>query len=97
MTDLTSAVAALRRPRLLIHAARNGLADYDRERDLRRLTRQPQALAPDQALRRLMDEEGRVEAHRRDGVACYSMTRHIELLIALMAEAAALGQSHRPV
>ena len=44
-----------------------------------------------------MDEEGRVEAHRRDGVACYSMTRHIELLIALMAEAAALGQSHRPV
>ena len=96
MTDLTAAIAALRRPRLLIHAARNGLADYNRCRDLRRLTRLPQTPSPDRALRHLLAEEDRIEETRRAGDASYSMTRHIELLIAMMAEAAALRRDETP-
>ncbi len=88
--DPLSVIAALRRPRLLIRAARAGLGDYDRTRDLRRLVRTTEVPGPDAALRRLLDEEGRLEATRQAGDASYSMTRHVDVMIAVMAEAATL-------
>ncbi|MES2846422.1 MAG: DUF6477 family protein [Pseudomonadota bacterium] len=84
MTDIRTRTDALRRPRLLIRAARFGLSDYSRDRDLRRLIH---AIPPtEQALPRLMVEEEHLEDTRRAGDAAYSVTRHIEVLIALMAE-----------
>ncbi|MEO8243140.1 MAG: DUF6477 family protein, partial [bacterium] len=84
MSDFRTLLANLRRPQLLIRAARCGLTDYRRERDLRRLLHaQP---TPDRAIRQLLSEEERMEAIRQSGEASYSVTRHIELLIALMAE-----------
>jgi len=60
------------------------LADYRRDRDLRRLIDgQP---SPDRAVRRLLSEEERLEATRQAGEAGYSVARHIEVLIALMSE-----------
>jgi hypothetical protein len=60
------------------------LADYRRDRDLRRLLdSQP---SPDRAVRRLLSEEEDLEAIRLSGAANYSVTRHIEVLIALMSE-----------
>jgi hypothetical protein len=38
-------------------------------------------------VRRLISEEERLEMIRCSGDAAYSLTRHIEVLIALMAEA----------
>jgi hypothetical protein len=87
MTDLMTLVTGLRRPRLLVRAARAGLADYNRARDLGRVMRAAGAPAPDRALRVLLAEEERVEAIRQAGDASYSFARHIELLIAMMAEA----------
>lgn len=87
MTDLVQAVATLRRPQLMIRAARAGLGDYDRARDLKRLMRVPAAPPPARALSMLLDEEGRIEATRQKGCATYSFARHIDLLIAMMAEA----------
>lgn len=86
MTDLMTLVRDLRRPRLLVRAARAGLTEYSRARDLRRLMRVSQAPAPERALSELLAEEERVEATRRAGDASYSFVRHIELLIAMMAE-----------
>ena len=84
MTDFRSLLAELRRPQLLIRAARCGLVDYRRDRDLRRILHaQP---APDRALHRLLGEEERMEAIRQSGEASYSVVQHIEILIALMAE-----------
>lgn len=84
MTDFRALIADLRRPQLLIRAARCGLADYRRDRDLRRiLDAQP---SPDRAVRRLLTEEERLEETRVAGEASYSVTRHIEVLIALMSE-----------
>ena len=84
MTDFRAILADLRRPQLLIRAARCGLADYRRDRDLRRLLdAQP---SPDRAVRRLLSEEEILEATRKSGAAGYSVARHIEVLIALMAE-----------
>jgi hypothetical protein len=41
---------------------------------------------PAVALRRLIDEEAMAEMRRQTGDAGYSLTRHVDLLIALMAE-----------
>ncbi|MFC5738096.1 DUF6477 family protein [Sinirhodobacter huangdaonensis] len=87
MTDLHDSIATLRRPRLLIRAARCGQGEYNRARDLKRLMRLAEAPPPEAALRALIAEEAVLEAHRREGCAQYSLARHIELLIAMMAEA----------
>lgn len=95
MTDFRTLLAQLRRPRLLIRAARFGIVDYRRERDLRRLVEAP--LPPDRALPRLIDEEERLEHSRREGRADYSVARHIEVLIALMAEVRLLPRGPQAV
>ena len=51
MTDLRSLLASLQRPRLLIRAARHGLVDYRRDRDLRRLIGSCGAASPDVSVR----------------------------------------------
>ncbi len=84
MTDFRKVLADLRRPRLLIRAARFGLTDYRRERDLRRIVA-PLA-TPERTLPHLVAEEDRMETSRQMGDAGYSIARHIEILIALMAE-----------
>ena len=45
MTDLATMLNALRRPKILIRAARAGVVDYRRDRDLKRLLRQPRSAA----------------------------------------------------
>lgn len=87
MTQLPTALATLRRPRLLVRAARFGLGDYRRERDLARLLQGGRPGGSAAVLWRLMELEERIEETRRSGSASYSVGRHIELLIALMAEA----------
>lgn len=86
MTDFSAILKDLRRPRLLIRAARHGLCDYRRDRDLRRLIRLATLPSPDRALRALLAEEAEIERSRQAGEARYSVGRHIEILIALMAE-----------
>ena len=84
MTDFHTLLANLRRPRLLIRAARLGMQDYRRERDLLRLL--GAAGTSDHAVARLMSEEERLEENRRAGIAAYSVARHIEIMIALISE-----------
>ena len=91
MTDVRSLFANLRRPRLLMHAARFGLGDYSRERDLRRLVKCEHS--PEKTVPCLLDEEERLEETRLSGDAGYSVARHIDVLIALMAEAQLLRRS----
>ncbi|WP_343079018.1 DUF6477 family protein [Ostreiculturibacter nitratireducens] len=86
MTDPAARVAELRRPRLLVRAARFGLSEYNRARDLKRLIRSPVAPAPERAVPALLAEEEQLEETRLAGDAAYSISRHIEILIALMAE-----------
>lgn len=74
--------ATLRRPRLLMRAARIGLQDYRRDRDLRRIL--PNVPDP-RALDVLLTEEARLEAARQSGAA-WPALRHIEVMIALLAE-----------
>jgi hypothetical protein len=84
MTDFRALLTSLRRPRILIRAAHCGMVDYRRERDLQRLLKGVHS--PEGAVGHLIEEEERLEAIRRAGTASYSVTRHIEVLIALMVE-----------
>lgn len=91
MTDCRTMLASLRRPRLLMRAARFGLGEYRRERDLRRYV--SGAASPEDTVSSLMTVEARLEATRITGDAAYSVARHIEVLIALLAEAQFLRRS----
>jgi len=95
MTDFCRLLANLKRPRLLIRAARFGIEDYRRERDLARLINTQAHATPETALPRLFCEEERMENTRRAGDLGYSLSRHIEVLIALMAEARLLPRDAR--
>ncbi len=86
MTDFVKLLSNVRRPRLLIRAARFGVQDYDRARDLKRVMKSSTAPSPARALNCLMTEEARLEEIRKTGDATYSVARHVEVLIALMAE-----------
>ena len=94
MTDFRTILANLRRPRLLIRAARFGLEDYRRERDLRRLLQESDN--PDRILPALLAEEARLEHIRKTGDLSYPVARHIEVLVALMAEVNLLPRKIAP-
>jgi hypothetical protein len=68
-----------------MRAARFGLGEYRRERDLRRWV--PDPVTPENTVSTLISTEARLEATRLAGDAAYSVARHIEVLIALLAEA----------
>lgn len=90
MSDFCTVLANLRRPRLLMRAARFGLGEFRRDRDLRRLV--SCRLSPDQTVPSLMALEAELEASRTAGQSGYSPTRHIDVLVALLAEARLLGR-----
>lgn len=92
MTDFRSYLSALVRPRLLVRAARLGLQDYRRERDLARLLGTDRARSVEAVLGVLIDAEATLEATRQAGDAGYSIARHIETLIAMMAEVRLMPQ-----
>lgn len=91
MSDFRTILANLRRPRLLMRAARCGLGDYSRERDLRRLVKCDHS--PELTVPNLLVEEERLEQTRLRGDIGYSVARHIDVLIALLAEAQLLRRA----
>lgn len=87
MQDILSMLNALRRPRILIRAARHGAQDYNRDRHLQRILGYGSLPRHAAAVMRLIEVEAQVNDQRLAGDAAYSVTRHLDLLIALMGEA----------
>jgi len=94
MQDRRTRLKALRRPALLVRAARHGQADYRRAQHLPRLLGYGALPAPGAALAALMEMEETHEARRREDDAAWSAARHVEVLIALMAEARLAAPDH---
>ena len=92
MTDILALVKTLRRPRLLIRAARFGLAEYNRETALKRLMRVPSVPNSKRALSALVTVEADLETARQTGDARYSVARHVEVLVALLGELRLVNQ-----
>ncbi len=93
MQDLLSMLNTLRRPRLLIRAARLGAQDYSRGRHLQRLLGYGVLPRHAPALMRLIEIEGMLNEQRRKSDAGYSLPRHLDILIAMMGEAHLLRAS----
>ena len=91
MIDVMSLLRSLRRPALLIRAARIGQEDYSRERDLARILRSGRPPAGGAAVMALLEREADLDERRRAGSAGYTFGSHVEVLAALMAEARALA------
>ncbi|WP_298290944.1 DUF6477 family protein [uncultured Litoreibacter sp.] len=86
MPNVHDILTTLRRPRLLVRAARHGLHDYNRRRDLNRLTGQNARASTRSIVENLVEQEEQLEETRKAGDAAYRASHHIELLVALMAE-----------
>ncbi|MEP3297677.1 MAG: DUF6477 family protein [Pseudoruegeria sp.] len=86
MTNAHSTTTALRRPRILVSAARHGCNTYNRARDLPRLIGFALGGNVQTNVKTLTDQEHQMEEKRKTGDAAYSITRHIELLVALLSE-----------
>ena len=87
MQDILSMLSALRRPRLLMRAARIGAEDYRRSAHLPRLLGYGQLPRHGAALMRLIEIEGELNAQRVSDDSSYSLLRHIDILIAIVGEA----------
>ncbi len=82
----------IRRPRLLIAAARAGQAGWRRERGLRGLLGLEQSSLPGPRILPLLRfEEEALDQARRQRAADYNLQRHILFLIAILAEETALA------
>ncbi|MEM1373764.1 MAG: DUF6477 family protein [Pseudomonadota bacterium] len=92
MQDIHTMLSTLRRPRILVSAARHGVEDYNRARHLRRILCEQRLPSSGEAAMRLMEIEAYHDEARRTGDGSYSLSRHIDVLIALMAEAQMLRQ-----
>ncbi|MGB5864849.1 MAG: DUF6477 family protein [Sulfitobacter sp.] len=90
MQDIHSLLANLHRPRLLMRAARIGAEDYRRSSHLPRLLGYGVLPRHGDALMRLVDIEADLENSRAAVDGTYSLTRHVDVLIAIVGEARAL-------
>jgi len=81
-----------KRPKLLIRAARLGVRNYKRERDLKRLTRSQRLMSPVCAVENLMAQEDDLEQARLDKDRNYSIGRHVDILVALIGETALIAR-----
>ncbi len=92
MTDLMQILGNMHRPRLLLDAARHGIADYNRARVLKRFTKGQRNLSPQGAVNTLLSVEAGLEAARQSGDASYNVSKHVEVMVALLAEARSLAR-----
>ncbi len=94
MQDILGMVQQLRRPRLLVRAARIGAQEYRRDPHLMRVLGQTALPRPGSAMMKLMDLEAALNESRCSDDASYSISRHVEVLAAMMGEARLLRAAH---
>ena len=90
MQDVLSMLQALRRPPLLMRAARIGADDYQRAAHLPRLLGYGILPRHGAALMKLMELENTMNDQRRSGDTSYSLVKHVDVLIAMVGEARVL-------
>lgn len=101
MKDISTRLREMRRPPLLIRAARIAAQDYCRDPHLGRVLgadRAPRAAA---ALMELLDIEAALDVSRRKREAGYTVGQHVAVLTAVLGEARLLAEAsaetERPV
>ena len=89
MQDIQTQLKRLKRPPLLVRAARAGQQEYLRKRHLRQVLPEWSGGPDGKLLMQLLSLESDYNALRTKGVADYQPRHHVMILIALQAEARA--------
>ena len=92
MTNLKNALEGIHRPKTLMRAAKSALGNYDRSTGLQRLLGKSDKIRPEDALRELLPLEQDCETRRQTGRVAYSVARHLEVMVAIIAEASLLPE-----
>ncbi|WP_104020479.1 DUF6477 family protein [Roseovarius nitratireducens] len=92
MQEINRKLGALRRPPLLVRAARLGVPGYVRGTALPRLIGPGPLPTAREALARLIEIERAQDAARRGGAVTYRAAHHVAVLIAVMGEARLLDR-----
>jgi hypothetical protein len=95
MLDIMSVVQNLKRPRVLVRAAKAGAEDYRRERHLGRHIATATMPKTGDALLQLIELEKQANAARLENAATYSLVDHVDIMIALIGEAQLLRASRQ--
>ena len=93
MHDILTMMDHLKRPRLLTRAAQMGAEHYYRDSHLDRVLGLGSHLRSGPVLIKLMEKEAALNAQRLSQDAAYSLTQHLDLLIAMVGEARILRAS----
>ena len=96
MQDILSRLACIQRPKLLMRAARLGAADYRRDVHLPRLLGYGTLPRHGAALLQLMEMEAELHLQRTQHNAGYLLIQHLDVLIAMVAEARMLKAMQAP-
>ena len=98
MQDSLTILQKLRRPKLLMRAARIGAGEYKRVAHLPRLLGYGRIPKHSEAILRLIEIEEDLNALRKAGESAYNLLRHIDVMIAIVREARDLRASQpKPV
>lgn len=97
MKDIISMLHTIKRPRLLMRAARIGSQDYRRSVHLPRLLGYGQLPRHGPALMKLVEIEDDLNTQRKDRDSAYSLLRHIDIMIAIVGEAHILRNTQTPL
>lgn len=81
----------LRRPKILVRAARFAMLEFRRDRMLRRILRQDVPASPMAVLGLLMHRERELETMRKEQDPSYSVAHHVDALAAVMSELRSIG------
>ncbi|MFZ5963772.1 DUF6477 family protein [Thalassococcus sp. BH17M4-6] len=87
MQDILSQLDAIRRPRLLLRAARIGADGYNRRTHLARILGHALLPRSGPALMQLMEIEAELDQRRRQRNGDYRVSQHVEVMCALLGEA----------
>ena len=96
MLDIHSRINNLRRPNLLVRAARFGVDAYNRTVLLARYLSVDPAPSPASVLMQLFEIERDMNNARLAKAGRYQVSRHIDVLVAIMAEAQLLRAASQP-
>ena len=93
MQHCLTRLAQLKRPRIMMRAARIGAQDYRRNVHLPRILGPAQMPSHGDAITRLLELEDELNTRRTGDGVSYPMLRHLDVMIALVAEARLLRTS----
>lgn len=96
MKDIGTHINELRRPKLLVRAALHGVETYDRVKHLTRYMPVDPAPGPGVALMKLFEFEREMNDARLAKTGTYVPSQHIDVLVAIMAEAQLWHASRQP-